>query len=317
MTAKSLDRHQPLLQRASVGLGLKAAHEAEALAGGHGVDFFEVHAEDYMGEGGPPHRFLRDLRAHYPLSLHSVGLSIGGAGALDQDHLSRLKHLIDRYEPALFSEPLAWSNHEGVYFNDLLPLPYNEATLARVAEHIDEVQEMLQRTILIENPSTYVAFKASTMSETEFLRALVQCTGCRLLLDVNSVYISAVNHGYEPMAYLDQFPMEHVGEVHLAGFAEDHDDLGGRLLIDAHGSPVADIVWLLYRRALARLGPVPTLIEWDNDVPPFSILAGEAARARKEMEAEINRRERRWRDRQARNLQAKPDHRYEESHAPT
>jgi uncharacterized protein (UPF0276 family) len=317
MTPQAPDRHQPPLKNASVGLGLKAAHQAEALAGGHGLDFFEVHAEDYMGEGGAPHRFLRDLRPLYPLSLHGVGLSIGGAGPFDQDHLSRLKQLIDRYEPALFSAPLAWSAHEGVYFNDLLPLPYNETTLTRVAERIDEVQVTVQRTILIENPSTYVAFKASTMSETEFLCALVQCTGCRLLLDVNSVYISAVNHGYEPMAYLDQFPMEHVGEVHLAGFAEDHDDLNARLLIDAHGSPVADIVWLLYRRALARLGPVPTLIEWDNDVPSFSVLAGEAAHARKEMEAEINRRDRRWRGRHTRKLQSTSDYRYGESHART
>ena len=215
------------------------------------------------------------------MSLHGVGLSIGGAGPLDQDHLRRLKHLIDRYQPALFSEHLAWSTHEGAYFNDLLPLPYNQATLARVTDHIDEVQDTLQRAILLENPSTYVAFKASTMSETEFLRAIVQCTGCGLLLDVNNVYVSAVNHGYEPMAYLDAFPMEHVGEVHLAGFAEDRDDLDARLLIDAHGSPVADIVWLLYRRTLARLGPVPTLIEWDNDVPSFPVLAREAARAEK------------------------------------
>ena len=315
MTSSAPDRNTPPLQRASVGVGFKPAHEADIVGGGHGLDFFEVHAENYMGEGGPPHRLLADLRALYPLSLHGVGLSIGGAGPLDQDHLRRLKHLIDRYQPALFSEHLAWSTHEGAYFNDLLPLPYNQATLARVTDHIDEVQETLQRAILLENPSTYVAFKASTMSETEFLRAIVQCTGCGLLLDVNNVYVSAVNHGYEPMAYLDAFPMEHVGEVHLAGFAEDRDDLDARLLIDAHGSPVADIVWLLYRRTLARLGPVPTLIEWDNDVPSFPVLAREAARARKEMTAEIDRRERRRRERQLRVVQPELERRYGESHA--
>ena len=315
MTDQAHDRKQPPLQRASVGLGFKPAHETDAFTGGHGVDFFEVHAESYMGEGGPPHRLLSDLRALYPLSLHGVALSIGGAGPLDRDHLCRLKHLIDRYQPTLFSEPLAWSTHEGVYFNDLLPLPYNEATLSRVADHIDEVQETLQRTILLENPSTYVAFTDSTMSETEFLRAIVRCTGCGLLLDVNNVYVSAVNHGFEPMAYLDAFPMEHVGEVHLAGFAEDRDDLDARLLIDAHGAPVADIVWLLYRRTLARIGPTPTLIEWDNDVPSFSVLAGEAARAKKEMTAEIDRRERRRRERQSRALQPQRDLRQGVSHA--
>lgn len=315
MTAPAHDPNRPPLQRASVGLGFKPAHEADALGGGHDVNFFEVHAETYMGEGGPPHRLLAELRANYPLSLHGVALSIGGAGPLDQDHLLRLKTLIDRYQPALFSEHLAWSTHEGVYFNDLLPLPYNAATLSRVADHIDEVQEALGRTILLENPSTYVAFKASTMSETEFLRAVVQCTGCGLLLDVNNVYVSAVNQGLEAMAYLDAFPMEHVAEIHLAGFAEDRDDLDARLLIDSHGAPVADIVWLLYRRTLARIGPVPTLIEWDNDVPAFSVLAGEAARARKEMHAEIRRRERRRRERHRRELEAEPGQRHGGTHA--
>ncbi len=286
------DSRQVRLDPASVGLGFRPQHASGALGGDHALNFFEVHAENYMGEGGQPHRLLAELRARYPLSLHGVALSIGGDSPLDREHLDRLKRLIDRYQPALFSEHLAWSTHEGVYFNDLLPLPYNAATLSRVCDHIDQVQETLGRAMLLENPSTYVGFKTSSMSETEFLRAVAERTGCGLLLDVNNLYVSAVNHGLEPMACLDAFPMEHVGEIHLAGFAEDRDDLGARLLIDAHGTPVADIVWLLYRRTLARLGPVPTLIEWDNDVPAFSLLAGEAARARKEMEAEIRRRER-------------------------
>jgi uncharacterized protein len=286
------DAKQVRLDRASVGLGFKPQHASDVFGGRHELNFFEVHAENYMGEGGNPHRLLAELRARYPLSLHGVALSIGGEGPLDRDHLSRLRRLVDRYQPALFSEHLAWSTHKGVYFNDLLPLPYNASTLSRVCDHIDQVQETLGRAMLLENPSTYVAFKTSSMSESEFLRAIARRTGCGLLLDVNNLYVSAVNHGLEPMAYLDAFPMEHVGEIHLAGFAEDRDDLGARLLIDAHGTPVADIVWLLYRRTLARLGPVPTLIEWDNDVPAFAMLAAEAARARKEMEAEMKRRER-------------------------
>ena len=281
-----------LLDGANVGVGFKSEHAEDALAGGHGLGFFEVHAENYMGEGGPPHRLLTELRARYPLSLHGVALSIGGAGTLDREHLSRLKRLIDRYQPAMFSEHLAWSTHAGVYFNDLLPLPYTAETLARVSDHIDQAQATLGVRMLLENPSTYVAFEGSAMSEIEFLREIVKRTGCGLLLDVNNVYVSAVNHGFEPMAYLDEFPMEHVGEIHLAGFAEDHDDLDARLLIDAHGTPVADIVWLLYRRTLSRLGAVPTLIEWDNDVPPFATLAAEAARARAEMIAAIARRKR-------------------------
>jgi uncharacterized protein len=287
---RTISRQPHLLEQASVGVGFKPEHAEGALAGSHGVSFFEVHAENYMGEGGAPHSLLRELRARYPLSLHGVALSIGGAGPLDREHLARLKRLIDRYEPAMFSEHLAWSTHDGVYFNDLLPLPYTAETLVRVSDHIDEAQETLGLRMLLENPSTYVAFERSAMSEVEFLGEIVKRTGCGLLLDVNNVYVSAINHGFEPMAYLDEFPVEHVGEIHLAGFAEDHDDLDARLLIDAHGTPVAEIVWQLYRRTIARIGAVPTLIEWDNDVPPFATLAAEAARAKQEMIAAIGRR---------------------------
>jgi len=264
---------------ASVGVGFKPQHADDAVSGDHALGFFEVHAENYMGAGGPPHRALGLLRERFPLSLHGVGLSIGGARPLERDHLLRLRRLIDRYQPALFSEHLAWSTHDGVFLNDLLPLPYTRETLTRVCDHIDQVQETLRTRMLLENPSTYVVFENSTMSEVEFLRTVVAQTGCGLLLDVNNVYVSAVNHGFEPAAYLDAFPVAHVGEIHLAGFAEDCDDDGARLLIDAHGTPVAETVWSLYRRALARAGAVPTLIEWDNDVPPFAVLAAEAARA--------------------------------------
>jgi uncharacterized protein (UPF0276 family) len=249
-----------------------------------------------MGDGGAPHRMLSDLRSRLPLSVHGVALSIGGAGPLNREHLARLKCVIDRYEPHLFSEHLAWSTHDGVYLNDLLPVPYNAETLARVSDHIDEVQETLRRRMLLENPSTYVAFENSTMSEVEFLREVVNRTGCGLLLDVNNVYVSAVDHGTEPMAYLDQFPMEHVGEIHLGGHFEDRDDLDAPLLIDAHGTPVADVVWRLYARTIARIGTMPTLIEWDNDVPAFSVLAAEAERASRIMTDETKRRTRRHAD---------------------
>ncbi len=267
------------LDPASVGVGLKAEHAVEILRGSHRVRFLEIHAENYMGAGGVPHRLLQDVRSRFPLSLHGVGLSIGAPRPLDLDHLARLKALIRRYQPNLFSEHLAWSTHEGVFLNDLLPLPYNRQSLATVCDHIDQVQNTLSMRMLLENPSTYIAFQTSTMSETDFLRQVVAQTGCGLLLDVSNVYVSAINHGVEPMAYIDAFPLEHVGEIHLAGFAEDRDDDGARLLIDAHGTPVAEVVWTIFRRVVARTGPVPTLIEWDNDVPAFSTLAGEAERA--------------------------------------
>ena len=269
-----------------VGVGFKPEHARDVIEGERRVAFFEVHAENYMGAGGPPHAILERLRASYPLSLHGVGLSIGGARRLDRRHLARLRRLIARYQPSAFSEHLAWSTHDGAFFNDLLPVPYDGATLALVCEHIDEVQTALRTRMLLENPSTYVAFETSTMSELEFLREVVRTTGCGLLLDVNNVYVSAVNHGFDPVAYLDAFPVEHVGEIHLAGFAEDRDDAGARLLIDSHECEVAEIVWSLYRRALRRTGPTPTLIEWDNEVPAFPVLVAQARRARAIMMAE-------------------------------
>ncbi|WP_245303932.1 DUF692 domain-containing protein [Pseudorhodoplanes sinuspersici] len=245
------------------------------------VDFFEVHAENYMGAGGPMHHLLHRIRSDYSVSLHGVGLSIGGAAPLDRDHLRRLQRLIDIYEPFLFSEHLAWSSHEGVFLNDLLPLPYNESTLGHVCAHIDQVQDVLTTRMLLENPATYVTFATSTMPEIDFLRAVVARTGCGLLLDVNNVYVSSVNLGFEASAYIDAFPVEHVGELHLAGFAEDQDSEGARLLIDDHGRAVSEAVWTLYRRVLARHCTAPTLIEWDNEVPDFAALAAEAGRARR------------------------------------
>ncbi|WP_282607953.1 DUF692 domain-containing protein [Pelagibius sp. Alg239-R121] len=261
------------------GVGLKAAHYDAIIEDRPDIGWFEVHAENYMGDGGPPHRYLEAIRRDYPLSLHGVGLSIGADRPLDKDHLSRLKELNQRYEPGLFSEHLAWSTHDDFFFNDLLPVPYTEEALARCSEHIDQVQETLGRQMLLENPSTYVTFAESSMSEIEFLTNLARRTGCGLLLDVNNAFVSASNHGYSPEVYLDAFPLEQVGEIHLGGHAEDLDDDGALLLIDAHDRAVADPVWALFSRVIARTGHLPTLIEWDNDVPSWQRLFGEAQTA--------------------------------------
>ncbi len=268
---------------ARAGAGLKPEHVEEILATSADIGFFEVHAENYMGAGGVPHHQLGRIREKYPLSLHGVGLSIGGENPLDKNHLRRLADLNKRYQPGLFSEHLAWSSHDGVYLNDLLPAPYNKATLERVCDHIDQVQEVVGRQMLLENPSTYVSFEQTTMSEIEFISSAIARTGCGLLLDVNNIYVSATNHEFSYDAYVDEFPMEHVQEIHLAGHAPDEDEAGRPLLIDAHDRRVADIVWKLYDRTIARSGPLPTLIEWDNDIPAWSVLLSEARIAEKIM----------------------------------
>ena len=273
------------LESGSVGVGFKAEHFDAVMESRPSLGFFEIHAENYIGAGGPPHRRLEAIRARYPLSLHGVGLSIGSPGPLDRAHLARLVAVAERYQPAIVSEHLAWSTHEGAFFNDLLPLPYTEETLERVCEHIDIVQTALKRTMLLENPSTYVAFAETTMGETEFLAEIVRRTGCGLLLDVSNIFVSATNHGYDPRLYLAGFPLAAVGEIHLAGCADDTDDAGFPLLIDAHDTPVRDAVWLLYAETIQRLGPTPTLIEWDNDVPEWPKLFGEACLAARDMAA--------------------------------
>jgi uncharacterized protein len=261
------------------GTSFKHEHLPAILADADIGGFFEVHAENYMGAGGPPHQALARIRQDHPVSLHGVCMSIGGPQPLDPAHLSRFAALVERYEPALVSEHLAWSTHETTYYNDLLPLPYTEATLDRVAAHIDAVQERIGRKILLENPSTYVVFPESTLSETSFLRQLVRRTGCGLLLDVNNVFVSATNHGYSALAYLADFPLEHVGEIHLAGHAEQADDEGELLLIDSHDGPVADAVWKLYDIVIDRCGPIPTLVEWDSAIPDWPVLKSEAIAA--------------------------------------
>ncbi|MEO4041533.1 DUF692 domain-containing protein [Hoeflea sp. CAU 1731] len=267
------------------GAGLKTAHVDAILSDSYRIGFLEVHAENYMGDGGPPHRALGAIREKFPLSVHGVGLSIGGEGRLDETHVARLKKVVDRYEPGLVSEHLAWSTHDNSYYNDLLPVPYDEATLARVCRHIEQVQEALGRQILLENPSTYVQFDQSTMSETDFIRQIAVRTGCGLLLDINNVFVSATNHGYEPLAYLEDFPLGRVQEIHLAGHAPDVDDEGDVILIDSHDRPVDDRVWGLYEVVTGRIGPIPTLIEWDADIPEWTILRKEAMMADRILEA--------------------------------
>lgn len=264
---------------AAPGIGYKPQHFTDILADASPVRWLEVHAENYLGDGGRPLAQLRHLAERFPISVHGVGLSIGGEDPLDRDHLARLKSLVGWLNPASFSEHLAWSTHEGAFLNDLLPLPYTSATLARVADHIDQVQDVLGRRMLLENPSTYLAFAESEMEEVAFLAELSRRTGCGLLLDVNNVYVSAINQQTDPYGYIDRFPLHLVGEIHLGGHDADIDDTGAPLLIDSHGTSVVDPVWDLYAHTIARGGPKPTLIEWDNDVPGWAVLAAEAALA--------------------------------------
>jgi len=262
----------------TAGLGFKPEHFRDILGAPGAVGFFEVHAENYMGAGGAPHRMLDRLRAEMALSIHGVGLSIGGPAPLNRDHLARLRALCDRYAPASFSEHLAWSSHGDAFLNDLLPLPYTPETLATVCAHVDQVQEALGRQMLLENPSTYVLFEQSCIPEVEFLSEIAARTGCGLLLDVNNVFVSCTNHRTDPRAWLAAFPMAQVGEIHLGGHAEESLP-SGPLLIDAHGTPVADPVWTLYAEVLEPCGPLATLVEWDNDVPALPVLLAEARRA--------------------------------------
>lgn len=262
----------------TVGLGLKAPHYADALACSAAGLWFEVHAENYMVDGGPRLAWLDAIRSYKPLSIHGVGLSLAGNAPPDPDHLDRLCDLVLRFEPVLVSEHLAWSRHGQVYHPDLLPFPRTRARLERIAENIDRVQDALDRQILIENPSLYLALQGHEMAEIEFLTELIARTGCGLLLDVNNVHVTTHNLGGDPRAYIDALPATAVGEIHLAGHAPD-ERLGEALLIDTHDAPVSDAVWALYDHALARFGPCPTLIERDGNLPVFAELMAERDRA--------------------------------------
>jgi uncharacterized protein (UPF0276 family) len=265
---------------AVAGIGLRLPHLAEVVATRPAAGWLEIHPENFLAN---PHasELLSELARDYPISVHSVGVSIGSAGGVDRAHLKRVRALVDAIDPVLVSGHLAWSTHEGDYLNDLLPLPYNEETLRVVSAHVDEVQQGLGRAYLVENPSSYVGIATSTMTETEFLGALVERTGCRLLCDVSNVYLSGHNLGYDPHVYLDSMPAEAIGELHLGGFVAEDDDAnpGQQVLVDTHDQRIADAAWDLYGYALSRFGPKPTLIEWDNDLPSVATLLAEAERA--------------------------------------
>ena len=263
---------------AQAGIGVKPAHYHELLTTQPRLAFIEVHAENYMGEGGPPHAYLEALADIYPLSLHGVGMSLGGAEPLDREHLLRWRALVDRYQPALVSEHIAWSRFGGLTLHDLLPIPYTMESLELICDHIDEMQTALGRTILVENPSTYISFRQSEIDEAEFLAEVARRSGCGLLLDINNVYVSARNHRFDPRSWLTRIPADLVGEIHLAGHSVIRDK-EFEIRIDDHGSRVCSDVWELYRDTVARIGARPTLIEWDTDVPDLAILLEEAVRA--------------------------------------
>ncbi len=258
------------------GIGLKNEHIKALLETRPDLGFLEIHAENYMGDGGPLLHMLEALRETYPISLHGVGLSIGGPRELDREHLKRLRGLNDRFRPGLFSEHLAWSTHDTGFLADLLPLPYTQSTLARVVNHITETQNYMGRQMLLENPASYLSFDDSTMSEADFIAAIVKRTGCGLLLDVNNVFVSARNLKTNEADYLESYPLAHVQEIHVAGHEIATDSSGERVLIDDHGSPVSDDVWALLADVINRTGPLPILIERDNNVPPLKDLVAEA-----------------------------------------
>ncbi|MDY7544738.1 DUF692 domain-containing protein [Glaciimonas sp. CA11.2] len=268
---------------AKAGIGLRFRHHQAVIDERPEVAWFEVHTENYMGGGVAP-RDLDTIRRDYPISLHGVGLSIGSAEGLDRDHLARVRSVVDRVEPGLISEHLSWSVSGGTYLPDLLPLPMTEEALDIVCRHVEQVQAYLNRRILLENPSTYLRFRHSTIPEWEFLAHVAQRTGCGILCDVNNIFVSASNHNWDPMTYLSALPPAAIGEIHLAGHSVRQLDHGRILRVDDHGSPVAPAVWALYREALRRFGPVPTLIEWDTEVPPMHILMEEAATAEMALE---------------------------------
>lgn len=310
---------------ARAGIGLRAPHYRALLEEQPDVGFLEVHSENYFGAGGAPHHYLEQARARYPLSLHGVGLSLGSADPLDRRHLASLKRLIERYEPALVSDHLCWNSVDGRYLNDLLPLPYTEETLAHFVRRVDEAQEYLGCELLIENPSSYLQFRASTIPEWEFLAEVAQRSGCGILLDINNVYVSACNHGFadgtearaavqgstgcgfDAKRYFSAMPRGAVREFHLAGHTVKRHPDGefanapslargprldpiGDILIDTHSAPVADPVWMLYHTAVAHFGQVPTLIEWDTDLPELTVLVAEAHKAQRVLRETPNRR---------------------------
>jgi uncharacterized protein len=263
---------------AKAGIGLRFQHHKAVVEIRPDIAWLEVHTENYMG-GGKSVAYLERIRVDYPISLHGVGLSLGSAEGLDQAHLERIRRVVDRIEPALVSEHLSWSIVGGRYLADLLPLPMTEEALETVCRHVDQAEAYLDRRILIENPSTYLRYRHSTIPEWEFLTVVARRTGCGILCDVNNIYVSATNHGWNPSAYLAALPPAAIGEIHLAGHSVRELEGGGVLRIDDHGSHVIPEVWELYAEALAQFGPTPTLIEWDTNVPELDVLLDEAGHA--------------------------------------
>lgn len=262
------------------GVGLRLPHIREVVETRPPARWLEIHPENFLAN---PHatELLLEARRHYPVSVHTVGISIGSAAGIDRAHLRRVRALIDRLDPCLVSGHLAWSTHQGEFLNDLVPLPYDEETLRLLTEHIDEVQDGLGRAYLVENPASYFGFTCSTMNEVEFLSELAEKTGCRLLCDISNIFVSAHNMGYDPYEYIDRLPARSVGEMHLGGFTAEPDEAlpGREILVDTHAACVAEPVWALYDYAVRQFGTVPTLIEWDNEIPSFATLLAEAVRA--------------------------------------
>lgn len=290
--ASSLPRpHRTLPLSGLAGAGLKGSHAQQVLEGTVAAGWFEVHAENYMVDGGPRLDFLGKVRSKFDLTVHGVAASLGGESRPCTEHLQRLKTVVDRFEPFLVSEHLAWSSHEGVFFNDLLPVRYDSATLRRVASHVDILQETLERQVLIENPSTYVRFGGQDYSEAGFLAELVRRTGCGLLLDVNNIFVSATNGDFDAAVSLAAYPLHAVQQIHVAGHVRD-DASEQALLIDSHNRPVDDAVWALLDQALAITGPLPVLVEWDDPVPGWDVLEREVLRARAALDS-LERRDRR------------------------
>lgn len=262
-----------------IGIGLRPPHYAQIVLKKPKIDWLEVHTEHFMIDGGPLLDLLFAIRESYPISFHGVGLSLGSVHGVSKNHLKRIKILVKRFEPVLLSDHLSWSNTGQAYLPDLLPIPYNEESLVMLAEHIDEAQNYLQRTLLIENPSSYLEYQTSNYSEAEFLAELVKRTGAQILLDVNNIYVSCFNHGWDPYQYIQAIPFEKVQEIHLAGHSAHVLNEKNSLLLDTHDRPVCDEVWELYRYAVNRIGHVPTLMEWDTDLPDLEILINEAKKS--------------------------------------
>ena len=264
----------------TAGIGLRSPHMAQVRRQRPPAGWLEVHSENFFVDGGPALVALEAIRADYAVSLHGVGLSLGSADALEASHLAKLRRLADRIEPAVVSEHLCWGHVDGRHLNDLLPLPFTDEALSLICRRVDAVQAELKRTILVENVSAYLRFGCDAMAEWEFVAAVAARTGCKLLLDVNNIYVNAVNHGFDPRAYLSAIEGESVDEIHLAGF-----EASGTCLIDTHSARVAAPVWDLYRESIERFGPKPTLIEWDTDIPPLEVLLDEATKAQAILEA--------------------------------